>query len=85
MSLHDSVCDISALVNSIYSPIMLIGAGQSFLFAVSVLYYNVARFFDFNTPEVNVAMYINLLICTLKLLNVISPCYRCSCEVRNGN
>ena len=85
MSLHDSVCDVIALANSIYSPIILIGAGQSFLMAVVVLYYSVARFFDFNTPEVNVAMQISLLMCILKLLNVISQCYRCSCEVRNGN
>ena len=85
MSLHDSVCDVIALANSIYSPIILIGAGQSFLMAVVVLYYSVARFFDFNTPEVHVAMHICLLICILRLLNVISPCYRCSYEVRNDN
>ena len=71
MSLHDSVCDVIALVNSTYSPIVLIGAGQSFLIAVVVLYYSVARFFDFNTPEVHVAMLICLLICILRLLNVI--------------
>jgi len=85
MSLHDAVCDVSALVNHIYSPIMLMGAGQSFLVAVNVLYYTVARFLGFNTPEVNLAMHISLLLCILKLLNVIPPCYWCSCEVRNGN
>jgi hypothetical protein len=85
MSLHDSVCDVSALVNSIYSPIVLMAAGQSFLIAVYVLYYIVARFLGFNTPEVNVAMHISLLLCILKLLNMVPPCYRCSCEVRNGN
>ena len=76
---------ISVLVNSIYSPIILIGAGQSFLVSFYVLCYTVARIFGFNTPEVNVAMQISLLMCILKLLNVISQCYRCSCEVRNGN
>ena len=30
MSLHDSVCDVSVLVNSIYSPIVLMAAGQGF-------------------------------------------------------
>jgi len=84
MSLHDSVCDVSELVNSIYSPITLIGAGQSFLVFVYVLYYTVARFLGFNTPEVNLAMHICLLLCILKTLNVIPPCYCCSCEVRNG-
>jgi hypothetical protein len=84
MSLHDSMCDVSALVNSIYSPIVLIGAGQGFLIAVYVLYYTVARFVGFNTPEVNVAMHCTLLFCIMKLLNVIPPCYWCSCEVRNG-
>ena len=44
MSLNDSVCDVSELVNSIYSPIILIGAEQSFLNAVCVLYYTLARF-----------------------------------------
>jgi hypothetical protein len=85
MSLHDSVCDVSELVNSIYSPITLIGAGQSFLIAVYVLYYTVAKFLCFNTPEVNVSMHISLLFCILKTLNVIPPCYCCSYEVRNGN
>jgi len=85
MSLHDSVCDVSELVNSIYSPIMLIGAGQSFLNALCVLYYTVARFLGFNTPEVNVTMHISLLLCILKLLNAVPPCYCCSYEVRNGN
>jgi hypothetical protein len=85
MSLHDSVCDVSALVNSIYSPIVLIGAGEGFLIAVYVLYYTVARVLGFNTPEVNVAMHISLLLCILKLLNMIPPCYWCSCEVRHGN
>jgi hypothetical protein len=85
MSLHDSVCDVSALVNSIYSPIVMMGAGQGCLIAVYVLYYTVARFLGFNTPEVNVAMHCTLLFCVLKLLNVIPPCYWCSCEVRNGN
>jgi hypothetical protein len=85
MSLHDAVCDVSALVNCIYSPIILMGAGQSFLVAVYVLYYSVARILGFNTPEVNLAMQISLLLCILKLLNVIPPCYWCSCEVRNGN
>jgi hypothetical protein len=85
MSLHDSVCDVSALVNSIYSPITLIGAGENFLVAVYVLYYTVARFLGFNTPEVNVAMHCTLLFCILKLLNMVPPCDRCSCEVRNGN
>jgi hypothetical protein len=85
MSLHDSVCDVSALVNSIYSPIILMAAGQSFLVSVYVLYYTVARVLGFNTPEVNVAMHISLLLCILKLLNEIPPCHWCSCEVRNGN
>jgi len=85
MSLHDSVCDVSAMVNWIYSPIMLMTAGQSFLVALYILYYSVAKFLDFNAPEVNVAMHISLLLCILKVLNVIMPCYRCSCEVRNGN
>jgi len=85
MSLHGAVCDVGALVNYIYSPIMLMGAGQNFLVAVYVLYYSVARFLGFNTPEVNLAMHISLLLCILKLLNVIPPCYWCSCEVRNGN
>ena len=85
LSLHDSVCDVSELVNSIYSPITLISAGQSFLVFVYVLYYIVARFLGFNTPEVNAAMHISLLLCILKTLNVIPPCYCCSCEVRNGN
>jgi hypothetical protein len=85
MSLHDSVCDVSELVNSIYSPIILIGAGQSFLVAVYNLYYSVARFLGFNTPEVNLAMHISLLMCILKLLNMVPPCYWCSCEVRSGN
>jgi len=85
MSLHDSMCDVSALVNSIYSPIMLIGAGHSFLLAVYVLYYTVARFLGFNTPEVNVSMHSTLLLCILKTLNTVQPCYCCSYEVRNGN
>jgi len=85
MSLHDSVCDVSELVNSIYSPIMLIGAGEGFLISVYVLYYTVARFLGFNTPEVNVAMHSTLLLCILKLLNTVPPCYCCSYEVRNGN
>jgi hypothetical protein len=85
MSLHDSVCDVSELVNSIYSPIILIGAGQSFLITVYVLYYSVARHLDFNTPEVNLAINSSLLFCILKLLNVIPTCDRCSCEVRSGN
>ena len=85
MSLHDAVCDVSALVNCIYSPIILMASGQSFLIAVCTLYYIVARFLGFNTPEVNVAMHISLLLCILKLLNMIPPCYWCSCEVRNGN
>jgi len=85
MSLHDSVCDVSELVNYIYSPVTLIGAGQSFLSSVYVLYYTVARFWGFNTPEVNVAMHISLLLCILKTLNTVPPCYCCSYEVRNGN
>ena len=85
MSLHDSVCDVSALVNSTYSPITLMGTGQSFIIAVYVLCYTVTRFLDFNTSELNVAMHISLSMCILKLLNVIPPCYWCSCEVRNGN
>ena len=85
MSLHDSVCDVSVLVNSIYSPIVLMAAGQGFLITVYVLYYTVARFLGFNTPEVNVAMHCTLLFCIMKLLNMVPPCYRCSCEVRNGN
>jgi hypothetical protein len=85
VSLHDSVCDVSVLVNSIYSPIILLGVGNSFVTAVYVVYFIVARVLGFNTPEVNVAMHISLLLCTLKLLNVIRPCYTCSCEVRNGN
>jgi len=85
MSLHDSVCDVSAMVNFIYSPIMLMAAGQIFLVTVYVLYYIVARVLGFNTPEVNAAMHISLLLSILKLLNVLPPCYRCSCEVRNGN
>jgi len=85
MSLHDSVCDVSAMVNCIYSPIILMAAGQCFLIAVYVLYYTVARLLGFNTPEVNLAMHISLLLCIVKILNVIPPCYRCSCEVRNGN
>jgi len=84
MSLHDSVCDVSELVNPIYSPIMLIGAGQSFLVAVCVLYYPVARFLNFNTPEVNASMHSTLLLCILKLLNAVPPCNCCSYEVRNG-
>jgi len=85
MSLHDSVCDVNELVNSIYSPITLFGAGQSFLIAVCVLYYTVARFLGFNTPEVNVSMHISLLFFILKTLNMIPPCYCCSYEVSNGN
>jgi hypothetical protein len=85
MSLHDSLCDVSALVNSIYSPIILMAAGQSFLIAVYVLYYIVARVLGFNTPELNLAMNISLLLCILKLLNMVPPCYRCSREVRNDN
>jgi len=85
MSLHGAVCDVSALVNYIYSPIMLMGAGQIFLIAIYVLYYSVARFLGFNTPEVNLAMHIGVLSCILKLLIVIPPCYWCSCEVRKGN
>jgi hypothetical protein len=61
------------------------GAGEFFLVAVYVLYYSVARFLGFNTPEVNVAMHISLLLFLLMLLNVIPPCYWCSCEVRNGS
>jgi hypothetical protein len=85
VSLHDSVCDVTAMVNSIYSPIVLVGAEQSFLVAVFILYFTVARFLGFNTPEVNVAMHISLLSVILRTLNVITPCYWCSCEVRNGN
>jgi len=85
MSLHGAVCDVSALVNCIYSPIILMGAGQNFLVAVYGLYYTVARLLGFNTPEVNVAMHISLLLCILKLLNVIPSCYWCRCEVSNGN
>jgi len=85
MSLHDSVSDVSVLVNSIYSPIMLIGAGQSFLMAVCVLYYIVARFLGFNTPEVNVSMHSTLLLCIFRPLNTVTRCYCCSYEVRNGN
>ena len=76
---------ISVLVNSIYSPFILITRGQGFLAGVYVLYYTVASIFGFNTPEVNIAMHIFLLICILRLLNVILPCYRCSSEVSNGN
>jgi hypothetical protein len=83
MSLHDSVCDVSALVNSIYSPVVMMGAGQSCLITVYVLYYTVARFLSSNTPEVNVAMHSSLLFGIMKLLTVIPPCYWCSCEVRN--
>jgi hypothetical protein len=83
VSLHDSVCDVCELVNSIYSPIILLGAGGSFITAVYVIYFNAAKFLDFNTPEVNLAMQISLLFCTLKLLNIVHPCYMCSCEVRN--
>ena len=61
MSLHDSVCDVSVLVNSIYSPIIVIGAGQCFLISVCILYYSLARFFDFTTPAMHVVMNINLL------------------------
>jgi hypothetical protein len=85
MSLHDSACDVSVLVNFIYSPIMLIGAGQSFLIAVFVLYYTVARFLGFNTPDVNVSMHSTLLLCVLKLFNMVPPCYCCRYEVRNSN
>ena len=85
MSLHDAVCDVSALVNCIYSPIILMASGQNFLVAIYVLYYTVARVLGFNTPEVNAAMHISLLLCVLKLLNEILPCYWCNCEVRNGN
>jgi hypothetical protein len=85
VSLHDSACDVTVLVNSIYSPILLLSVGGSFVCAVYVVYFIVARVLGFNTPEVNLAMHISLLVFSLKLFNVIQPSYTCSCEVRNAS
>jgi hypothetical protein len=81
--LHDSLCDVSVLVNSVYSPVTLSGVGNTFIAIVYIIYFIAARFLDFNTPEVDSAMKISLILCTARLFNLVRTCYSCSCEVSN--